>query len=73
MKITAHIILMACAILFFACKNEKANEEKIRESNANQNENTNKAIYKTYASEELNDWLPINILDYVKMEPITNW
>jgi len=62
--------------LFFNCKNdtttESANSEvKVSSTAAALNQKVNENAYqiKKHSWEELDEWLPENILDYVKMNP----
>ncbi|MDD2986042.1 hypothetical protein [Flavobacterium sp.] len=73
-----NLILLAFVLttIFFSCKEDKMAKEtssentaQVEESVMNQDE---QAVndFKTYTGEELNNWLPAKILDYVK-EPST--
>ena len=73
MKKNAHILLLAFAIIILCCKEDKnlkeassENSTEMKASHRSEESQTNAVNFKTYTGEELNDWLPTKILDYVK-------
>lgn len=77
MKNNAQLLLLVLSIVFISCKDDKnlknttselpSEMKATHQSEAGQVKAGN---FKTYTGEELNDWLPNTILDYVK-EPST--
>ena len=73
MKKNAHILLLAFAIIILCCKEDKnlketssENSTEMKASHPSEERQTSTVNFKTYTGEELNDWLPNKILDYVK-------
>ena len=77
MKNSVHILLIAFTLVFMSCKDDKnlketssENSSEMKVPHPSEERQTNTVNFKTYTGEELNDWLPNKILDYVK-EPTT--
>lgn len=77
MKNCVHILLIAVTMVFISCKEDKdlkeissKNSTEMKASHQSKEKPTNATHFKTYSGEELNDWLPAKILEYVK-EPTT--
>lgn len=73
MKNCAHILVIAFAMVFMSCKDERdSNKTKaeistdLKRSNQTKEKPTNTDDFKTYSGAELNDWLPNKIMNYVK-------
>lgn len=78
MKIFTQILLLFFTIALMACKEEKGvketnseNSSSEHKSTISENEMTVSQSFKIYTGNELNDWLPEKIEEYVKMEPST--
>lgn len=78
MKTAIQLLLLLFTIALMACKEEKGVKETTSEKTSPENKSTysgNEKVvvqnYKVYTGNELNDWLPEKIIDYVKMEPST--
>ena len=78
MKKAIQLLLLLFTIVIMACKQEKGVKETNAEKASSEYKSTNSANemnvaqnYKLYTGNELNDWLPEKILEYVKMEPST--
>lgn len=78
MKKSIQLLLLLFTIVIMACKQEKEVKETNAEKASSENKSTNSGnemnvaqSYKIYTGNELNDWLPEKILEYVKMEPST--
>ncbi len=73
MKNRVHLLLITIAIVFISCKEDKdlketssENSTEMKASHQSKAKPTNAANFKTYSGEELNNWLPAKILEYVK-------
>lgn len=73
MKKFVHILLIAFTMFFFSCKGDKdlketsaENSTENKASHQSKEKPTNATNFKTYSGEELNNWLPAKILEYVK-------
>lgn len=73
MKNCVHILLIAFTMIFISCKDDKdlkegsvENSTETKASHQNKEKSPNATNFKTYTGEELNDWLPAKILEYVK-------
>ncbi|RXJ50651.1 hypothetical protein [Gelidibacter gilvus] len=73
MKNRVHLLLITIAIVFISCKEDKdlketssENSTEIIASHQSKEKPTNATNFKTYSGEELNNWLPAKILEYVK-------
>ena len=78
MKTFIQLLLLLFTIALTACKEEKGvkqtnagNASPENKSSISENEMVVAQSFKTYSGNELNDWLPEKILEYVKMEPST--
>lgn len=75
MKTGTQILLLFFTIAFMACKEEKEthieNASSEHKTTVSEDATPITPNFKVYTGNELNDWLPEKILEYVKLEPST--
>ena len=75
MKTGTQILLLFFTIAFMACKEEKEthieNASSEHKTTVSEDATPITPNFKVYTGNELNDWLPEKILEYVKLEPTT--